>query len=106
MAKYLVEASYTEDGIKGVLDKGGSSRPEAVKHLVEGIGGSMEAFYFAFGDADAFVIVDLPDNVSASAVALAVNASGAASAKTTVLLTPEEVDQATQKAVDYKPPGG
>ena len=105
MAKYLVEASYTEDGIKGVLDKGGSSRPEAVKHLVEGIGGSMEAFYFAFGDADAFVIVDLPDNVSASAVALAVNASGAASAKTTVLLTPEEVDQATKKAVDYKPPG-
>ena len=105
MAKYLVQASYTQDGVKGVLDKGGSSRPEAVKHLVEGLGGSMEAFYFAFGDADAYVIVDLPDNVSTAAVALAVNASGAATAKTTVLLTPEEVDQATQKAVDYKPPG-
>ena len=105
MPKYLIEASYTNDGVKGILDKGGSSRPEAVKHLLDGLGGSMEAFYFAFGDADAYVIADVPDNVTASAIALAVNASGGATAKTTVLLTPEEVDQATQKAVDYKPPG-
>ncbi len=105
MPKYLVQASYTTDGVKGILDKGGSSRPEAIRHLLEDLGGSMEAFYFAFGDADAYVIADLPDNVSAAAIAMAVNASGAAAAKTTTLLTPEEVDQATQKAVDYKPPG-
>ena len=106
MAKYMIEASYTLDGVKGVLDKGGSSRPEAVKQVVAGLGGSMEAFYFSFGDTDAFVICDLPDNVSAAAVALAVNASGGVTVKTAVLLTPEEVDQATQKTVDYTPPGG
>jgi uncharacterized protein with GYD domain len=106
MAKYLIQASYTLDGLKGVLDKGGSSRPEAVKQVLEGLGGSMEAFYFAFGEADAYVIADLPDNATAAAVALAVNSSGAANTKTTVLLTPEEVDQAAQKSVDYTPPGG
>jgi uncharacterized protein with GYD domain len=106
MPKYLVQASYTLDGVKGVLDKGGSSRPEAVKHVAEGLGGSMEAFYFAFGEADAYVILDMPDNVTVAAVALAVNASGGANARTTVLLTPDEVDEATKKAVDYKPPGG
>ena len=106
MPKYLIEASYTNDGVKGILDKGGSSRPEAVKHLLEDLGGSMEAFYFSFGDSDAIVIADVPDNITATAIALGVNASGGATVKTTVLLTPEEVDQATQKAVDYTPPGG
>ena len=105
MAKYLVQASYTQDGAKGLLDKGGSSRPDAVRALVQALGGSMESFYFSFGDYDAAVIVDLPDNVSASAVALAVNAAGGSNTKTTVLLTPEEVDQATQKAVDFTAPG-
>jgi uncharacterized protein with GYD domain len=105
MPKYLVQASYTADGLKGVLEKGGSSRREAVKPMVEALGGSLEAFYFAFGDSDAYVVLDMPDNVSVAAVAMTVNASGAVSAKTTVLLTPEEVDQATQKSVDYAPPG-
>ena len=105
MAKYLVQASYTQEGVKGVLDKGGSSRPEAVRQVVQGLGGSMEAFYFSFGDYDAAVIIDLPDNASAAAVALAVNAAGGSNTKTTVLLTPEEVDQATQKAVDFTAPG-
>jgi uncharacterized protein with GYD domain len=92
--------------VEGILEKGGSSRRDAVKPMVEALGGSVEGFYFAFGDADAFVILDMPDNVSVAAVAMTVNASGAVSAKTTVLLTPEEVDQATQKSVDYTPPGG
>ena len=105
MPKYLVQASYTADGIKGVLEKGGSSRPDAVKPMVEALGGSVEAFYFAFGDADAYVVLDMPDNVSVAAVAMTVNASGAVSAKTTILLTPEEVDPAAQKSVDYTPPG-
>jgi uncharacterized protein with GYD domain len=106
MPKYLVQASYTSDGAKGILAKGGSSRPEAVKHMIEGLGGSMESFYFAFGDADAYVVADLPDNVSATAVALAVNSTGAVAAKTIVLVTPEEVDAAIQKAAEYTPPGG
>ncbi len=105
MPKYLVQAAYTTDGLKGVIEKGGSSRPEAIRPMIEQLGGKLEGFYFAFGDADAYVIIDMPDNVSVAAVAMTVNASGAASAKTTVLLTPEEVDQATQKSVDYAPPG-
>ena len=106
MPKFLIEASYTLDGVKGVQSAGGSSRRDAVAQVAESVGGEMESFYFAFGDRDAFVIVDLPDNESAAAVALTVNAAGGASVKTTVLLTPEEVDAAAQRSVDYRPPGG
>jgi uncharacterized protein with GYD domain len=105
MAKYLIQASYTQSGVKGVMDKGGSSRRDVVEQMVSGMGGSVEAFYFGFGDHDAHVIVEMPDNVSVAAVALAVNAAGGATAHTTVLLTPEEVDQAAEKSVDYTPPG-
>jgi uncharacterized protein with GYD domain len=105
MPKYLVQASYTREGVKGVIEKGGSNRREIVEKTVEGLGGTVEAFYFGFGDADAHVIVELPDNVSAAAIALVVNAAGGAAAKTTVLLTPEEVDEAAKKSVDYTPPG-
>ena len=105
MPKFLIEASYTLDGVKGVQSAGGSSRREAVAQLAESVGGQLEAFYFAFGDADAYVIVDLPDNESATAVALTVNAGGGATAKTVVLLTPEEVNAATQRSVEYRPPG-
>ena len=105
MPKYLVQASYTPEAAKAILDKGGSSRPEAVRPMVEALGGTLESFYFAFGDTDAYVLLDMPDNVSVAAVGMTVNAGGAVSIKTTVLLTPEEVDQATQKSVDYTPPG-
>jgi len=106
MAKYLVEASYTREGVAGVQAKGGSSRREAVAAMAEGLGGRLEAFYFGFGDHDAIVVVDLPDNEAAAAVALAVGASGGATVKTTVLLTPEQVDAAAKRSVEYRPPGG
>jgi len=105
MAKFLIEASYTNEGVRGVQSAGGSSRREAVKAMVEGLGGSLESFHFGFGDADAYVIAELPDLETAAAVAIAVNASGSVAAKTTVLLTPEQVDAAAQKSVDYRPPG-
>ena len=105
MPKYLIEASYTLEGIKGVQSAGGSSRRDAVAAVAESVGGKLESFHFGFGDRDAYVIVDLPDNESATAVALTVNASGAATVKTTVLLTPEEVDAAAKRSVDYRPPG-
>ena len=105
MPKFLIEASYTLDGVKGIQSAGGSSRREAVARVAESVGGKLETFYFAFGDSDAHVIADLPDNEAATAVALTVNASGAATVKTTVLLTPEEVDAAAQRSVDYRPPG-
>ena len=105
MPKFLIEASYTTQGVKGVQSAGGSSRRDAVAKLAESAGGSLESFHFGFGDSDAYVIVDLPDNEAAAAVALTVNASGGVTTKTIVLMTPEEVDAAAQKSVDYRPPG-
>ncbi len=105
MPKYLAHASYTVEGLKGLLKDGGSKRREVVEQLAEGLGGTLEAFYYAFGDDDVFAIMDLPDNVSATAASLIINAAGAAKVKITVLLTPGEVDQATKTSVDYRPPG-
>ena len=105
MAKYLIEASYTAEGMKGVVAKGGTARREAVEKALTDLGGSVESFYFAFGQTDAYVTVDLPDNVSAAAVAMVVGASGMVSCRTVVLLTPEEVDRAAQMKANYRPPG-
>ena len=105
MPKYLFQASYTEAGLKGLLKEGGSKRREAVEQTVKGLGGTLEAFYYAFGDRDVFAIADLPDNVSTTTFSLMVNAAGTAKVKTTVLITPKEVDQAVKKSVDYRPPG-
>lgn len=105
MPKYLVQASYTADGIKGLLKDGGSKRRAAAAGAVQGLGGKLESFYYAFGDTDVFAVAELPDNMSAAALSLAVAGSGAVTAKTTVLMTPEEMDQATKKTVSYRPPG-
>ena len=105
MPKYMIEANYTADGLKGVLAKGGSRRRDVVQSMAAEMGGSLESFYFAFGDSDAFVVLDMPDNISVAAAAMTVSASGAVSAKTTVLLSPEDVDEAAKKSVNYVPPG-
>jgi uncharacterized protein with GYD domain len=105
MAKYLITATYTPEGMKGVISKGGSARRDAVSKMVAELGGSVDSFYFAFGDVDAYVVVDLPENVSAAAVGMAVSSSGMAATKTIVLLTPEEIDKAAQSQVEYRPPG-
>ena len=105
MPRYLFQASYIGEGLKGLLKEGGSKRRETLEQTVRGMGGTLEAFYYAFGKDDVFAIVDLPDNVSTAALALTVNVSGAVRVKTTVLLTPEEIDQATKKSIDYRPPG-
>ena len=105
MAKYLLEVSYTLDGIKGVNAKGGTARVAAAKAAAKSAGGKVEAFYFAFGGTDVYVIADFPDNVSAASLGLTVAAGGGATVKTVVLLTPEEIDQATSKKVAYSAPG-
>jgi uncharacterized protein with GYD domain len=105
MAKFLFEVSYTQDGVKGVLKEGGSSRVKSIEKLTSAHGGKVEAFYFAFGGADAYLIVDLPSSVEAAAISLAVSASGAATLKTIVLITPAEVDSAAKVEVDYRAPG-
>jgi uncharacterized protein with GYD domain len=104
--KFLVHASYTATGLQGVLKGGGSARRDAVEKMIADAGGQMEAFYFAFGDDDAYVLVDAPDNSTAAGVSMMVTASGAAVSHVTVLLTPEEIDQATHVTATYTPPGG
>ena len=106
MAKYLVEAHYTAEGAKGLAREGGTGRRAAAAKAVEGLGGKVESFYYAFGDVDAYVIFDVPDNVSAAALSLAVGQSGGINTKTVVLITPEEMDQAGKRAVDFRPSGG
>jgi len=105
MARYLWQVSYTAEGLKGVLKEGGSARASSITKLTKAMGGKLEAFYFAFGGDDVYLIADLPGNVDAAALALTVGASGAAHVKTVVLLTPEEVDAAAKRKVPYKAPG-
>jgi uncharacterized protein with GYD domain len=106
MPKYLWQASYTSDGIGGVLEGGGSARKTAVEKMITDLGGSMESFYFAFGGHDVYVVVDLPDAETAAAAAMTVGASGAVEIETVALLTPEQVDAAAKKSVSYQRPGG
>lgn len=105
MPKYLVQANYVGDGIKGLMKEGGTARRAAVEKMLGSMGGKLESYYYAFGGTDLFVIADLPDHVSAAALSLTVNASGAATSRVTVLLTPAEVDAATKKSPSYRAPG-
>jgi len=105
MPKYLIQGSYTAEGAKGLLKEGGSKRVKAVEAALKGIGGRVEAFYFAFGETDSFVIVDVPDNASVAALSLAFGASGRGHVKTTALVTPEEIDSAVKKKISFRPPG-
>ena len=105
MPKYLFSGSYIGEGIKGLLKDGGSGRKEAVEKLIASLGGKIESIHFAFGDDDFFIIADVPDNIKAAAGALLAAASGAVTVKTTVLMTPEEVDEVSKMGADYRPPG-
>ncbi|MFN8473658.1 MAG: GYD domain-containing protein [Anaerolineae bacterium] len=105
MPKYLIAGHYGPEGVKGLLKEGGSNRRAVVEKAIKSVGGKVDAFYYAFGDTDLYAIVDMPDNVSLTAVGLVINSSGAASMKTTVLITPEEVDEAAKKTLTYRPPG-
>jgi uncharacterized protein with GYD domain len=105
MPKFLIKASYAAAGARGLIKEGGTGRRAAVENLVQGIGGRVEAFYFAYGEADAYVITDVPDATSGLAISLAVNASGAVHIETIPLITPEEIDDAAKRAVNYRAPG-
>ena len=105
MPKYRFEARYTTQGEEGLRAKGGTDRRDAVADAVRSVGGELECFYFEFGEHDVFSIVDLPDDEAAAAVSLIASAAGGATVKTTVLLTPEQVDEASDRAVTYRPPG-
>ena len=105
MPKYLVQVNYVGEGIKGLVKDGGTRRRGAAEKLIKSLGGTMEVFYYAFGETDVFVIAELPDNASMAALGLTLGASGAVTSKTTVLMTPKEVDAAVKKKPTYRPPG-
>lgn len=105
MPRFLIQGTFTHDGLQGLLKDGGSGRVMAAQKMAESVGGRLESFDFAFGEHDTYVICELPDNKAAAAIALAVGASGGVTVKTAVLMTPEEVDQATRQTVEYRAPG-
>ena len=105
MPKYLIAGTYTAEGAKGLMKDGGSARRAAVEQALKSLGGKLESFYFCFGPMDAFVIAEMPDNATAAALSLVTSAAGLVVVKTTVLLTPEEMDGAVKKSVNYRPPG-
>ncbi len=105
MPKYLLQASYTAEGLRGLQKDKASGRRQAVVNALEPLRGKIESFNFAFGDHDVVAVIDMPDNVNAAAICLAVAASGLVQLKTTPLLTVEETDQALAKSVSYRAPG-
>lgn len=105
MAKYLIQANYGAEGAKGLLKEGGSSRRALVEKLIASQGGSVESFYYAFGETDLYIIANVPDHATMAAISLSVNSTGAVTIKTTVLLTPAEVDEAAKKTPAYRAPG-
>jgi len=105
MPRYLIEASYGAEGVRGVAQKGGSARREIVGQLIGSMGGAIESFYFAFGDPDVYVIAELPSDEAAAAIALSINQTAATKTRTVVLLTPEQIDTAAGMVPTYKPPG-
>ncbi|MCP3821095.1 GYD domain-containing protein [Streptomyces sp. A3M-1-3] len=105
MPKYLVQASYTAAGTKGLLAEGGTGRRAAVEEVVASCGGTLKSMYFALGEDDLYCVIDLPDDVSMVATAMTVRATGAVQSKAVRLLTPEDIDAAARKTVDFRPPG-
>ena len=105
MSRYLMHGTYTAEGAKGLLREGGTKRRSYIETMVKDAGGTLEVYYWAFGDTDFYAIAELPDAPSAAAIALTISGSGAVQVQTTVLLSAEEIDQATGKKVGYRPPG-
>ena len=105
MSKFLMQVSFTREGTRGLTKEGGTKRRQLVEQFFGAVGGKLEVLYFAFGDTDVYAVAEFPDNVSAAAVSLAANSTGAVRAKATVLITPEEMDQAVQKSEGLRPPG-
>ncbi len=105
MAKFLIQGSYTAEGAKGLIKEGGTGRKAAVQKALESLGGKLDVIYYTFGADDVVVICDMPDAITALALSLAVNASGAVRISTTLLAAVEDVDMACKKAVAYRPAG-
>lgn len=106
MGKYLVRGNYVGDGVKGLMEEGGTRRREAATAAIESVGGTVECFYYAFGDADVYGICEFPDDASATSFSLLVNSSGAVTLSMTPLMSAEDLDAAAAKTPSFRPPGG
>ncbi len=106
MKKYLIRGAYNAEGTKGLLQEGGTGRKQAIEHMLAALGGKVESFYYTLGEQEVYLVIELPDDVSAAAVGLRVNAAGLVRVSLTVLLTPEQIDEAAKKSVSYRSPGG
>ena len=105
MSKYMIVATYSPEGMKGVLREGGSERRKMIADMAKNLGGELESFYYAFGANDVYSVVDLPDNVTAAAMSTHISAGGMVRCAVTVLVTPEEMDKAARTKMFYRPPG-
>jgi uncharacterized protein with GYD domain len=105
MTKYLFEANYVGDGIKGLMREGGTKRRDAVVEALKSVGGSLDSFYYAFGDTDVLGVFDIPDHANAAALSLMINSTGTVNLHLKPLLTPEDIDEAAKKTPSYRPPG-
>ncbi|MEU8044338.1 GYD domain-containing protein [Micromonospora echinofusca] len=105
MARFLFTATYTVEGINGLMKEGGTRRAEVIQALVENTGGRMESFDFGLGAHDAYVICDLPDQQTAVALAATIRAAGGLDTRINPLLTPQDMDEALRLKVAYRPPG-
>jgi uncharacterized protein with GYD domain len=98
MSKFVLRATYLHEGVKGLLRDGGTDRHSTIEALVQDVGGTVEAFYYALGADEVYAIADFPDHASALVVSATVNASEAVSVSAVPVLTPEEVEEAKEKA--------
>ena len=105
MAKYMFRTSYTQSGLQGLIAEGGTGRREALRQTVESAGGTLESFYYAFGDNDLYLITELPDEKAALSLSLNIAAAGALTVSVTILIDPETVDEAVAQGVSYRLPG-
>lgn len=105
MAKYLTRARYEGEGVKGLLRDGGTGRRAVLEKAIKALGGSLECMYYAYGDDDLFVISDMPDDVTMTALSLGIRAVSPFTIKTIPLITPEEMDEAAKKSLTYRGPG-
>ncbi len=105
MAKYLVNASYTSAGTKGLIKEGGTNRKKLIEGMARKLGGKVEAFYYCFGHSDVIAIIDMPNVSTASAISLGIKSTGAVDIMLTPLIDPEDIDTAAQMTIGYRPPG-
>lgn len=105
MTKYLFEANYVGDGIKGLMREGGTKRREALTEALSSVGGTLECFYYAFGDVDVLGVFEVPDQTDAAALSLMINSSGSVDVRLKPLMTPEDIDAAAKKTPSYRAPG-